>query len=46
MYSWILVVSERMLCGDDDASLLDRYRQITQEQVRQEYLRAIPKLGI
>jgi len=35
-----------MLRGDADASMLDRYTQFTQEQVRQEYLRAIPKLGV
>jgi site-specific recombinase XerD len=36
----------QMLRGDADASMLDRYTQFTPEQVRQEYLRAIPKLGI
>jgi site-specific recombinase XerD len=36
----------QMLRGDADASMLDRYTQFTPEQVRLEYLRAIPKLGI
>jgi site-specific recombinase XerD len=36
----------QMLRGDADSNMLDRYTQFTQEQVRQEYLRAIPKLGI
>ncbi len=36
----------QMLRGDADANMLDRYTQFTPEQVRQEYLRAIPKLGI
>lgn len=34
------------LRGDADSNMLDRYTQFTPEQVRQEYLRAIPKLGI
>ncbi len=36
----------QMLRGDADASMLDRYTQFTPEQVRLEYLRSIPKLGI
>lgn len=36
----------QMLRGDADASMLDRYTQFTPDQVRQEYLRAMPKLGI
>lgn len=36
----------QMLRGDADANMLDRYTQFTPDQVRQEYLRAIPKLGI
>jgi integrase len=36
----------QMLRGDADSNMLDRYTQFTPEQVKQEYLRAIPKLGI
>jgi site-specific recombinase XerD len=36
----------QMLRGDADANMLDRYTQFTPEQVRQEYIRTIPKLGI
>jgi site-specific recombinase XerD len=36
----------QLLRGDADANMLDRYTQFTSEQVRQEYIRTIPKLGI
>ncbi len=36
----------QMLRGDADRTMLDRYTQFTPEQVREEYLRAIPKLGV
>jgi len=36
----------QLLRGDADANMLDRYTQFTSEQVRQEYNRTIPKLGI
>ncbi|HLB70829.1 MAG TPA: hypothetical protein VJJ51_07265 [Candidatus Methanoperedens sp.] len=41
-----MIRNEWMLRRDADASMLDRYTQLTPEQVRLEYLRAIPKLGI
>jgi site-specific recombinase XerD len=36
----------QLLRGDADASMLDVPTQFTPEQVKEEYLRAIPKLGI
>ena len=36
----------QLLRGDADANMLDRYTQFTPEQVKQEYVRTIPKLGI
>jgi hypothetical protein len=35
-----------MFRGDADANMLDRFTQFTPDQIRQEYLIAIPKLGI
>ena len=36
----------QLLRGDSDATMLDRYTQFTPEEVRDEYLRTIPKLGV
>lgn len=36
----------QMLRGDADRTMLDRYTQFTPEQVKGEYLRTIPKLGV
>ncbi|MFZ3382885.1 MAG: tyrosine-type recombinase/integrase [Candidatus Methanoperedens sp.] len=36
----------QMLRGDADRTMLDRYTQFTPEQVKGEYLRTIPKLGL
>jgi integrase/recombinase XerD len=36
----------QMLRGDANLTMLDRYTQFTPEQVKGEYLRTIPKLGV
>ncbi len=35
-----------MLSDYADANMLTRYTQFAPEQVREEYLRAMPKLGV